>query len=132
MKFGKMLLPGMLGLLVCTGIGRAAPVDFNRDIRPILSNNCYFCHGPDEKERKADLRLDTAEGARAKLEDHFAVVPGKPESSSLFARVASAKASEVMPPPRTGKKLTPGEVTLLKQWIQEGANYEKLWAYVPP
>ena len=131
MKFSKLLLPGMLGLLVWSGVGRAAPVDFNRDIRPILSNNCYFCHGPDEKERKADLRLDTAEGSRAKLEDHFAIVPGKPESSSLVSRVSTSKAGEVMPPPRTGKKLTAGEVALLKQWIQEGANYEKHWAYAP-
>ncbi|WP_020468931.1 DUF1553 domain-containing protein [Zavarzinella formosa] len=132
MMFSKSLFPGTLGFLVCAAVGHAAPVDFNRDIRPILSNNCYFCHGPDEKERKADLRLDTAEGSRAKLEDHFAIIPGKPEASTLINRVSTTKATEVMPPPRTGKKLTAGEITLLRQWIQDGAKYETHWAYVPP
>ena len=121
----------LLGLWAAAAAS-AAPVDFNRDIRPILSNNCYFCHGPDEKERKADLRLDTEAGSRVKLDDHFAVVPGKPAASSLVGRVTATKAGVVMPPPKTGKKLTPAEIALLTQWVAEGAAFEKHWAYVPP
>ncbi len=128
----KSLLPAIFGLWAGASAAPAAPVDFNRDIRPILSNNCYFCHGPDEKERKADFRLDTEAGSRAKLEDHFAIVPGKPEASSLVSRVSATKPGTVMPPPKTGKKLTPGEIALLTQWVKEGAAFEKHWAYVPP
>src|SRR5581483_4917030 len=88
----------------------AAKVDFNRDIRPILSNNCYACHGPDEKVRKADLRLDTPEGAT----ENGAITPGKPEQSELVKRI-SATDGEVMPPPKTGKKLTRREIELLTE-----------------
>ena len=93
------------------------PVDFNRDIRPILSNNCFFCHGPDEKERKGGgdgLRFDTTTGAFADLGGHAAVVKGKPEESEIIKRVASADPDLVMPPPKSGKKLTAREVELLK------------------
>src|SRR5262245_4173759 len=108
------------------------PVDFNRDVRPILSNNCFACHGPDEKERKADLRLDTREGALADLDGHQAIVPGKPGASELVARLTSDKASKRMPPAKTGKTLTAAEIEILTRWVQEGAPYAKHWAYVPP
>ena len=109
------------------GQGREQPIDFNRDVRPILSNNCSQCHGPDEKVRKGKLRLDTKEGALEK-----AIVPGKPETSSLVLRVASKEADEVMPPPKTGKKLTPREIEILTRWVKEGANYAQHWSYVKP
>jgi mono/diheme cytochrome c family protein len=102
-------------------------VDFNRDVRPILSNNCFQCHGPDEKVRKGKLRLDTQKGAT-----EFAVVPGKPADSTLVQRVKSADASEVMPPPKSGKKLTPREIEILTQWVKEGGNYAAHWSYVKP
>ena len=101
-----------------------APIDFNRDVRPILSNNCYACHGPDEKERKADLRLDTKDGAAE------AVVAGKPEASELVKRVVSADRGELMPPPKSGKKLTPREIDILTRWVKEGAAYKPHWSYV--
>ena len=107
-------------------------IDFNRDVRPILSNKCFMCHGPDEKERKADLRLDTREGALTKLDDHFAIVPGKPEASELIKRVTSDKSSLVMPPAKSGKKLSKAETDILTRWVKEGAAYAKHWAYVPP
>lgn len=101
-------------------------IDFNRDIRPILSNNCFACHGPDDKERKGDLRLDTFDGAKK------ALVVGKPDASELLKRVVSADRTEAMPPPKTGKKLTANEVALLRRWITEGAAYAQHWAYVVP
>jgi hypothetical protein len=109
---------------------RAEPpgeVDFNRDVRPILSNNCFACHGPDEKVRKGDLRLDTKDGALAS-----AVVPGKPQASELIKRVLLKDADEVMPPPKTGKKLTPREAEILSQWVKDGAPYANHWSYVKP
>jgi mono/diheme cytochrome c family protein len=110
----------------------APPVDFNRDIRPILSNNCYQCHGPDENERKADLRLDTSAGATADLGGTSAVVPGKPAASGLIARVTSTDPGEQMPPRKSGKKLSPREVQLLTRWIEEGARYAQHWSHVKP
>ena len=133
------LLTGSLGLsLTCLTLlplsasAHRAPlpakIDFNRDVRPILSNNCFQCHGPDEKTRKAKLRLDTKDGAHA-----ASVVAGKPDSSELIVRLtATADDASVMPPLKTGKKITPREVDLLKQWVKEGANYSTHWAYVKP
>jgi mono/diheme cytochrome c family protein len=106
----------------------AAPIDFNRDVRPILSNNCFQCHGPDEKTRKAKLRLDTRDGALAAT-----VVPGKPDSSELIVRLtATPDDASVMPPTKTGKKLTPREVETLRRWVKEGANYSAHWSYLKP
>jgi hypothetical protein len=111
-------------------------VDFAREIRPILSNNCFHCHGPDEKHRKGDgekgLRLDTAEGAFAALEGGAAVVAGHPEKSQLLGRILSGDSDEVMPPPKTGKKISPAEVALIRRWIEEGAGYAGHWAYTKP
>ena len=112
--------------------GAAEPkIDFNRDIRTILSNNCYACHGPDEKERKVDLRLDTAEGAIGKP-GTGSIIPGKPAESELMKRIVSSDSNELMPPPKTGKKLTPREQELIRAWIAQGAPYAKHWSYVPP
>jgi Planctomycete cytochrome C len=112
--------------------------DFQREIRPILSNICFKCHGPDQDERKGGkegsggLRLDTEEGARADLDGAYAVVPGHPEKSELMARIVSDDPDEVMPPPKSGKKLSAREVELLKQWIAAGAKYAKHWSYENP
>jgi hypothetical protein len=113
-----------------------AKIDFAREIRPILSNNCFQCHGPDDKKRKGGgdvgLRLDTAEGAFAAIEGSFAVVPGKPEKSAILTRIHSTDVDEVMPPPKTGKKITQKEAALLRRWIEEGATYAGHWAYSKP
>jgi hypothetical protein len=123
------LLPVTALLLLPLRAHAADPprIDFNRDIRPILSNNCFACHGPDEKVRKADLRLDTRTGAT-----ESAIVPGKPEASELLKRVTIRDADMAMPPAKSGKKLTPREVQLLTQWVKEGAQYSEHWAYVKP
>jgi hypothetical protein len=106
----------------------ADPVDFNRDVRPILSNTCYQCHGPDEKERKVGLRLDTRDGAT----ENAAVVPGKPDRSELVRRITTTDRGEVMPPPKSGKKLTPKEIETLTAWVAQGAPYAAHWAYMKP
>ncbi len=110
----------------------AEPLRFNRDIRPILSENCFHCHGQDASKRKADLRLDTVEGATALLEDGAALVPGKPEESRLLQRLESSDPEEQMPPPTSHRRVSREQIALVRQWIAEGAAYEKHWAFVPP
>ena len=109
-------------------------VEFNRDIRPILSENCIFCHGPDKNKRQADLRLDTAEGLTGVPADAAklgVVIPGKPLESELIRRIVSSDAEQLMPPPDSGKQLTPREIALLKRWVEQGARYEGHWAFLP-
>lgn len=111
----------------------AAPVDFQREIRPILSQNCLLCHGPDEKERKGGLRLDVrADALKPAKSGETAIVPGQPEKSALMARIVHSDADERMPPAKSGKKLNGHEVDLLRRWISEGAPYANHWAYVKP
>jgi hypothetical protein len=115
-----------------SGSGATAdPVDFNRDIRPILAGKCYACHGPDQDKRKADLRLDTRAGATKDLGGYAAVVPGKPDASELWRRIASEDKDDVMPPPSSPKKLAGKERDLLRRWISEGAEYQEHWAFLP-
>jgi hypothetical protein len=103
-----------------------SPVRFNRDVRPILSENCYLCHGPDKGRRKAKLRLDDREIALGKK----AIVPGKPDESELVRRIFAADADERMPPADTHKSLTAAQKETLKRWIADGAVYEPHWAYI--
>jgi len=109
----------------------AEPVSFSRDVLPILSDNCFSCHGPDEGHRKADLRLDTREGATA--DSIQAVVPGRPEASELIRRIVATDEDEVMPPPKSHKpRLAPGQVELLRRWIADGAVWGRHWALEKP
>ncbi len=110
----------------------AEPVDFNRDIRSVLSNTCFKCHGPDEAERQADLRFDTREGALADLAGHAAIVPGQPGASEILKRITSTDPEVMMPPPGAGRRVTPQEAELIRRWIAEGAHYSVHWAYQPP
>jgi hypothetical protein len=107
----------------------AAEVDFNRDIRPILSENCFACHGPDKDKRKSGLRLDTKDGAYgAGKSGKVAVVPGDVAKSEMIVRVTATDDEDIMPPPEQHKKVTPEQLALLKQWIAGGAFYDKHWA----
>lgn len=111
----------------------AAEVSFNRDIRPILSDNCYYCHGTDSNHRKAGLRLDTFEGATVDNDGVRALVPGDPAKSELWLRIVSDDEDEVMPPPDAHKTpFTTAQRDLIKRWIEQGAKYEAHWAFVPP
>jgi len=127
-------------LLVASAIAAAARadsprVDFNREIRPILSNHCAKCHGPDASHRKGGidgLRLDVRADAVRDLGGYAAIVPGHPQKSAVIDRVKSTDADERMPPLETGKALTPREIELLTRWIEQGAEYAAHWSYVKP
>jgi hypothetical protein len=105
------------------------PVDFNRDIRPILSDNCFACHGPDENKRKAKLRFDTREGVSAKP---GVIVPGNPTESILFQRISAHDKDRIMPPADSGYALTPAQVDVIRKWIEQGAVWNEHWAYKVP
>lgn len=123
-------------LLTFVQSAQAESVSFVRDIKPILSNACFHCHGPDEADRKGGtdgLRLDTFEGATADLGGGAqAIKAGHPEASEMIERILSTDPDLVMPPPSVGRKLSPRQVDLLKKWISEGAKYEPHWSYVKP
>ncbi|MGA2496979.1 MAG: DUF1549 domain-containing protein, partial [Tepidisphaeraceae bacterium] len=107
-------------------------VNFDRDIHPILSENCFACHGPDSAARKAGLRLDRREDAIALREDGAAIVPGDPARSELVRRITADDPEEIMPPRKTGKKLTAQQIEMLKRWITQKANYPTHWSFIPP
>lgn len=111
----------------------AAPaIEFNRDIRPILSDKCFACHGPDSASREADLRIDIEEQAKMDRGGYAVVVPGKIDESELIRRITSEDEFERMPPEEIHKPLTPKEIDLLKRWVSEGAPWQLAWSYVPP
>lgn len=107
-------------------------VNFNRDIRPILSDHCFKCHGPDSAERKAELRLDTREGLLGHTDDEPIVVPNHPEKSELFRRLTSTDPEERMPPPDSKLELSEQQIASVRKWIKQGAPWEQHWAFNPP
>ena len=129
-----LLLTGLLaGAVPVSRADRTPAVDYMRDVRPILSENCYTCHGPDANQRKAGLRLDVRTVAVKRLKSgNLAIVPGDLKKSALVSRITSADPEEIMPPAKSGKKLTEAQVETLKRWIEEGARFERHWMFVPP
>jgi hypothetical protein len=134
------MLTGMLGLAApqqptTSATATTDAVDYNWDVRPILSENCFQCHGPDEKARRANLRLDQADAAIRVLNDasgRRAIVPGDPDSSELLKRVTHANAAMRMPPASTNKTLTAEKIDVLRRWIAEGAHYKPHWSFIAP
>ena len=121
----------VLSVLTPGSYSALAKVDFTNEVRPILSEYCFHCHGPDKSTRKAKLRLDLSEGALSDLGGYTALVPGKPEDSELVFRLHSDDMEERMPPPESGKNLTNEQKKILEDWIREGAKYEEHWSFVP-
>lgn len=135
----KRVAPILLGslLLLAETLGASEMIDFNRDIRPILSENCFLCHGPDPEERKGGrrgsggLRLDTEAGALMDLGGYTALAPGDPEDSELLFLIETEDEEERMPPSKHGERLDGEAVALLKRWIEEGGTYDRHWSYQP-
>jgi Protein of unknown function (DUF1549)/Protein of unknown function (DUF1553)/Planctomycete cytochrome C len=124
------LLPGCAVLHGLTGYAQAAPpaLDYNRDIRPVLAENCFFCHGQDPNKRQAELRLDVRDDAI----EAGAIVPNDIHTSELIERINSEDSHELMPPPKSNRRLSAAQKKLLERWITEGAVYASHWAYVTP
>lgn len=142
-RFLFRALLGLIGSLALAGVSAAAVkplpavVEFNRDIRPIMSNTCFKCHGADVAANKGNLRLDRPESAYAPITDKSGrartpIVPGDPEKSEVWRRLISKEAAEVMPPPDTLHQLSERDIALMKRWIEQGAKYEAHWSYVVP
>ncbi len=131
--FSLSLLAAAL-LFACRAISAAESggLHFNRDIRPILSEACLHCHGPDKSHREGDLRLDVRDDALRNRDGHAVIVPGQPEASALLARITSTDADERMPPPKSERQLTPQQIDTLCRWVAQGAPYEAHWSFVPP
>ena len=135
----KMFLPmkryphNYLALSLVFGftLSAAPAVDFNRDVRPVLSENCFQCHGPDEKRRMAGVRLDTKDGAFGQTKAGSLIVPGDPEKSVLFQRINHADKSRKMPPVASNRVLTPKQIEVVREWIQQGAAWQTHWAFAP-
>ena len=132
---------GRTARVVCTGAiaaafswfaipaGAAEPIRFSRDVLPILSDNCFQCHGPDENKRKGGLRLDTREDAVAVRDGVAAVVPGNAKKSEMVARLTASDPEDVMPPAKSNKKVTPAQAETLRRWIDQGAQWGRHWAF---
>jgi mono/diheme cytochrome c family protein len=127
----RSLSPCLLLLLAAAVSARAAKIDYDRDIRPILADNCTQCHGPDEAKRKGELRLDNRADALKEHDGVKAIVPGKPEASELVTRVLTTDPEEIMPPPKAKKTLTAAQKEKLRQWVAEGAEFARHWAFEP-
>ncbi|MBC7965340.1 MAG: PSD1 domain-containing protein, partial [Fuerstia sp.] len=128
-----LVRPGVTSAQDAAGAVAALPdvIEFNRDIRPLLSENCFFCHGPDKNKREAELRLDTKVGLVGSDGTGGALVPGKPDESELIQRVTSTDEEKKMPPTKSGKSLSERDIQLLKKWIEQGGQYEGHWAFLP-
>jgi hypothetical protein len=107
-------------------------LDFNREVRPILAQHCFHCHGQDAKERKAKLRLDEPGSATAVRDGHAAIVPGKPSESELVKRLHTSDPDDLMPPPEAKRPLSPEQMAVLERWVAQGAHYDRHWSFVPP
>lgn len=143
MNIAKNTVPLLLALVCCLAIlpmasaepGRRAAqteLNYNLDIRPILADNCYACHGPDKKARQAELRLDTKAGAFSEPSGYPIIVPGNPDESELYRRITADDDNYRMPPADFNKTLTPTQVEMLAQWIRDGATWEEHWAFTTP
>lgn len=132
-SFRHGIWSALLSLATLTNALAAAKVDFNREVRPVLSDNCFACHGPDTQKVKGGLRLDLREIAiKPAKSGQIALVPGRPEESELVRRLETTDEDDLMPPPESHKTLTPAQKELVKRWIAEGAEYQGHWAYLPP
>src|SRR3982750_1740798 len=128
----KAILLSLPVLVFAAQAATKSGIDFNREIRPILSDNCFQCHGPDEKKRMAGLRLDVKEGAFTQTARGAIITPGDSAKSLLFQRINHADKARRMPPPASDRSLNEKQVELIRRWIDGGADWESHWAFVAP
>ena len=133
----KLAPVSLLAVVIVTPLFAAEPpvpdkIEFNRDVRPILSDTCFKCHGFDPKHREGGRRFDSREGALAEIDGVRAIVPGNLKASEAHLRLHATDPDDQMPPPKSGKKLTPRQVAILDKWIEQGAEYQDHWAYIKP
>ena len=132
----RRILPGrvvrMIAIAFCVSSGLFAAVDFQRQIRPILSDDCFTCHGPDQSSRMAGLRLDTRDGASATRKNGTPIVPGSSAHSLMIERITAQDPARRMPPPSSHKTLSDQQIAILRSWIDEGAEYKETWSFVKP
>ena len=130
----RSLLPLTFFACVASGLPQTAgtAVDYGRDVRPILSENCFQCHGQDVTKRMAGLGLDSFEAATANRNGHIALVPGKPEDSLIYKRITAAAGAGHMPPAASNKSLTQAQIATLRRWIEQGGRYTQHWSFIPP
>lgn len=126
-----LIIPGLMAR-GADSKATVAPIDYDRDIRPMFSDTCFKCHGPDEAKRKAKLRIDTKEGAYARHDDHSAIVPGDLEKSEAWRRLNAKGTDDLMPPADSGLKWTDQQIKTFGEWVKQGAHYEPHWSFVPP
>lgn len=132
-RAGFLVVAAFLGAAASGGFARGEEkIDFSRDVRPILSRNCIFCHGPDDEHRQADLRLDVEDDAKLDRGGYQAVAEGSADDSEAIRRILSEDESEKMPPPDSEKKLSAEEIEILTKWVEQGAEWSQHWAYVTP
>ncbi len=134
-NFVSRLLCAFLSTYAVTGFAQSTPeqpVSFARDVRPILSDRCFQCHGPDRLTREADLRLDREDSVMQERDGRRIAVPGKPGQSELIRRLTTHDDDEVMPPRDSGRTLKPEEIDIIRKWVQQGAKWEKHWSYITP
>ena len=122
----------LVPFVVLTSTVSAAGIDFNRDVRPILSETCFQCHGPDKNHLEADLRLDEGDGLFRERDGMTIVIPGKPEASELIARITSTEDDVRMPPPEAGRALSAEQIEIIRTWIAQGAEWKGHWSWIPP
>ena len=131
--FAALLAAQSSSAIQAADVSRPAKLNFNRDVRPILSDACFQCHGPDDQKRKGGLRLDRKDSAfKPAKSGKVAILPSKPDGSELLKRIVHSDPEELMPPPELNKKLTPQQIATLQRWIFEGAPYQDHWSFVPP
>src|SRR5579864_8113304 len=124
----------LLGMMAAATVFAAEParLDYDRDVRPMLSENCFLCHGQDSKKRMAGLRLDSFESATADRKGRAALVPGNLAASLIYQRISAEQPAQRMPPPFSNRSLTAEQIAILKRWIEEGGVYTRHWSFVPP
>src|SRR5688500_7469613 len=131
-QLSSLMVLALLAGTAAAAQPQPAKLDFNRDVQPILSENCYFCHGTDKNQRKAGLRLDTFDEATRQRKGVRPIVPGKSGQSELIRRLLSDDPDEVMPPRESHREVTPAQIETLKRWIDQGAKYAPHWSFIPP